>query len=300
MSRQVHVLGAGVVGSFLMRTLEAEGIDFTWYDPDFDPESSPVQLCAWKASTGCIFPSGEKTDEKNYEHFEESARRLGVEYEVARYCFSQNSIPHRENSKKLLVEKEDSGLKFLNLPSFHVNVQNFVQTTRERYRDRFSTGSHTESLNVHAHGFHKALKTDYRWGWHARARLRTREPGRFCFNLKEGRFIVGYLYPIPGTEEYYLGTHFLYQREAKEVEWKDKHLKMLEHIQSKTAGFIESIDVDWDTRVVGWRPAYVKEQESPAVVEKDGVLFLRPQMANGLRHHVTFLEEVLKEIKEKL
>lgn len=298
MQKKVHILGAGVVGSFLMRALEKENIEFSWFDPDHHSGNSEV--CAWKASTGCIFPSGEKIDEENYEKFQDSARRLGVEYETAEYCFSQNSIPHKANSKKLEVVEEKHQLKFLNKPSFHVNVQEFVKSTRKKYQGRFLQTAPKESLIIQAHGFHEALKTDYRWGWHARAKVQTVDGKRYCFNLKEGRFIVGYLYPIPGSDEYYLGTHFLYQKRPKAVEMKDKHTKMLSHIKNKTDGFVSNIDVDWNSLVVGWRPAYVKEEESPAVLEKDGCLFLRPQMANGLRHHVTFLSEVLPEVKKRL
>lgn len=295
--RRVHVLGAGLVGCILMRRLEVEEIDFTWMDPDYDPEVESPKFCAWKASTGCVYPSGNPTDKANYEKFEDSARRLGMEYEVAEYCFSQASIPHREKSKELQVVSQEEQLKFLNKPSYHVNVQKFVEDTRHLYRRQFSKEMQLDSQIVHAHGFHTVETTDYRWGWHAKAKVNTPDNRRICFNLKEGRFVVGYLYPCPGTDEYYLGTHFIYQKEAKELEMKDKHLKMLDHIQSKVGAFAD-IEVDWDTLVTGWRPAYKDSEE--LVISRNGELFLKPQMANGLRHHPEFMDECIRRIKEIL
>lgn len=285
----------GVVGSILARTLEKENIPFTW-------EDSNSTTVAWKASTGCVYPSGEATDKINYERFEDSARRLGMEYEVAEYCFSQNSIPHKDGDKTLMVSRQEECLKFVNKPSFHVNVQDFVEQTRMDMIDFRSDGSGQPSgapLVVHAHGFHQAETTDYRWGWSAEADVILAKPQkqRICFNLKEGRFIIAYLYPKPGTNRYYIGTHFIYQKTAKELDLKDKHLRTLAHIQGKVGEFAQIVP-DWSTVQFGWRPAYTESEE--AVIERNGELFLKPQMANGLRHHVTFMEEVISEIKRRL
>lgn len=290
-------MGAGLVGCIIMRTLEAAGIEFTWWDPDF--ENQGEKYCAWKASTGCVYPSGVPLDYTNYMQFEESAGKLGLEYEKAEYCFSQKSIPHKEKAKHLEVVKEEAGLKFLNQPSYHVNVQKFVEETRKMCRRQYTTQPQPHALIVHSHGFHQVQETDYRWGWHAKAKVKTPNNRRICFNLKEGRFIVGYLYPIANTDEYYLGTHFMYQKEIRDVEMKDKHLKMLAHINSKISNFAE-VTPDWDTLVSGWRPAFKDKTDDAAVVVKNNELFLRPQMANGLRHHVTFSQQVLNQIKEHL
>lgn len=295
MPRPVHIRGMGLVGSILARSLEREGIEFCWEDND----SSTV---AWKASTGCVYPSGEATDKINYERFEDSARRLGMEYEVAEYCFSQNSIPHKEGDKALVVSRQEAGLKFVNRPSFHVNVQDFVQQTRMDmidYRIGGSGSPYGNALTVNAHGFHQELTTDYRWGWSAEAdvTLKNPQPQRICFNLKEGRFVIAYLYPKPGTGKYYIGTHFIYQKTAKQLDLKDKHTRTLAHVQAKVGEFAEIVP-DWSTIQYGWRPAYTESEE--LVLERRGELFLKPQMANGLRHHVTFIEEVLRRIKESL
>jgi hypothetical protein len=296
--RKIRLVGMGVVGSIIARKLEAEGIDFCWFDPEV--VGTPVAISAWKASTGCIYPSGDKTDKENYSRFEESARLLGMEYEVAEYCFSQNSIPHHENDKTLKVVRTEGDLKFLNLPSFHVNVQKFVESTREKFKDRFSAEHHKQNLTVITHGFHQAAPTDYRWGWSAPCSLEYSSPrsNRLCMNLKEGRFNNSYIYPKHGTNEFYIGTHFIYQKTPKMLSTDDKIKKIFNHIQSKVGSYA-TIAPDWSRLVHGWRPAYI-DDNAPDILEKNGLLYLKPQMANGLRHHVLFSEKVIQEIKDRV
>lgn len=295
MSRKVHIRGMGVIGSILARELQAQGIDFSWFDPEIHHQSP--KFVAWKASTGCVYPSGNRLDRDNYERFENSAKRLGMEYEVADYCFSQKSIPHHENDKTLKVVEEIDGLKFLNLKSFHVNPQKLVISTRELFKDRYIESPNFGDLVVTAHGFHGVRPTDYRWGWSGEAEVTYQHTPRICFNLKEGRFNNSYLYPKPGTDKYYIGTHFIYQKTPKPLDTEEKVKNIIAHIQSKIEK-VATLKVDMSSIVHGWRPAYEESEE--VVVEVNGELFLKPQMANGLRHHVTFMEQILSEIKRRI
>lgn len=286
--KKIHIIGMGVVGSILARHLHEQGIEFSWFNED-------KEFTAWKASTGCIYPSGDELDNFNYERFPESAKRLGINYEEALYSFTQKSIPHHEGDKSLQVISQDGLLKFVNKPSYHINVQELVKHTREKFIGKFRTQAPEGSFVIHAHGFHGAMQTDYRWGWSCEATLQVpQREVRICFNLKEGRFNNSYIYPKPGTEKYYFGTHFIYQRAPKHLETLKKAEKILEHVNSVLPDSYK-IRPDFSTIVEGWRPAFT--EPGPCGVYKDGEFYIRPQMANGLRHHVSLLYAIDEHIQ---
>lgn len=279
----------GLIGSILARKLHEEGIEFSWEDTDSN-------FCAWKASTGCVYPSGNTKDAYNYSKFEDSATRLGMEFEVAEYCFSQNSIPHKENDKTLKISKTDGFLKFLNKPSYHVNVQQFVENSREIFK-QFRNPKPENAFVINAHGYHQYFKSDVRWGWSCTAKIELSNPqqNRICFNLKEGRFINVYLYPKPGTNNYYFGTSFIFQNKIKELLTAPKVAKSVVHAQNKIQNFA-SIEL-LDDVIQGWRPAY-SDDNTPDFVVSDDQMFLKPQMANGVRHHISFFESIMPEIRK--
>ena len=53
--KPVHLEGFGVLGSLIGWELEQRGVPFTWHDTD-------EEVCAWRACTGAIFPTGEAAD----------------------------------------------------------------------------------------------------------------------------------------------------------------------------------------------------------------------------------------------
>jgi len=278
----------GLIGCTLARKLQQEGIEFSWEDND-------AVFSAWKASTGCVYPSGNPKDAYNYKKFQDSAAGLGMEYEVADYCFSQNSIPHKENSKELSVNSTDGQLKFLNLPSFHVNVQDFVLNTREKFKS-LRRQEAQDVFTIHANGFHQYHPSDWRWGWSTTAKVTLKTPSkqRICFNLKEGRFVNVYLYPKPQTEDYYFGTSFIFQRKMKNLETDNKIIKSLAHAKSKIENFA-GIELFGEVQQ-GWRPAYTSDSLPDYHVHENN-MYLKPQMANGVRHHISFFENIMDGIK---
>jgi len=292
---QIYIQGFGIIGCLLAVRLEDLGVPFTWFDSD-------EKVQAFKASTGCCYPSGEAVDKANYERFPAEVLShpwISKFTEVANYAFTQKSIPHDAPRSGLQVVSDFNGCKLLNKPSYHINAQEFVAQTRARFADRNSPVAPQGAFVIHAHGFHAVRPTTYRWGWHAKAKVTILEPGlildkRTCFNLKEGRFNSSYLYPVPGSDEYYLGTHFIFQRKAKDLNMEGKAEYILNHIQ-KVAGSVLEVEVVPGSVVTGWRPAF--EEEGPAYILEGGELFLRPQMANGWRHHLTLMDQVIPEIQ---
>lgn len=304
----VHIKGFGLIGSLLAWELSFRKIDFTWEDNE-DPK------CAWRASTGCIYPSGEPLDALNYnlwlEEFssnlvfnansEHSNNRKPIELfaESVPYGFTQKSIPHGNNSKELKVVESVGNIKILNKQSMHVNIQKFVKFTQNFFHS-LRIQQPKNALTIHAHGFHKYKQTDYRWGWSVECEVDGEvfdKYPRFCLNAKEGRFVNAYLYPKPRTGYYYLGTHFIYQKEQKELQIGDKVNKIIEHIKKVTNDSV-FINPTKDP-VIGWRPAYT-EEFSTAFIQEGSNLFLTPKSANGLRHAPLFIKEIADAIQENL
>ncbi len=304
----IHLVGLGVNGSILARALAWEGHTFSWNDSEVD--GNPAPHTAWNASTGCIYPSGDNICNRNYELFPASASILGIKYETADYSFTQSSIPHKGVDAKFYVESELSTpqgrLAFMNRPSYHVNPQELVLSTRKLFAERYRATPPVWSQIIVTHGFHKAKPTDYRWGWSAAVTLKlrpelimhTRNHKRICFNLKDGRFRPYYLYPKEGTNEYYFGTAFQYQKIPKSLDGRDKMEKLLEFLKGNPIASLADITAIPGTLREGWRPAYFLDTASPPFHTKDGVIYLRPQMANGIRHFPLYMEEILVHLRK--
>lgn len=290
---RVHLNGMGLVGSLLALELQRRGVGFSWWDADED-------VTAWRASTGCVYPSAEAVDLVGYNRWAkvlaEGSEPVCRFAEVVPYAFTQKSIPHGAGSKALRVIERHGSVKVLNKPSFHVNVQAFVEYTRAALaslRARPEPGG----LLVHAHGFHRRMTTDYRWGWSApcvvSGSVFDRHP-RLCLNAKEGRFVNAYLYPRPGTSQYYVGTSFIYQREPRPLLVDEKVDRIIAHIKRVTGGGL-GIELAGSV-TAGWRPAY-SAAGSAAFIRDGNEVFIRPQSANGLRHAPVWLERVASEVE---
>jgi hypothetical protein len=305
MSR-VHIKGFGLIGSLLAWELTERKIDFTWEDNE-----TPG---AWKASTGCIYPSGEPLDAENYNlwlkafssgfsespYGAENRKPIELFAEAVPYGFTQKNIPHGNNSKELRVVESVGNIKILNKQSMHVNVQKFVDFT-QKFFYTYRTQQPNDALIVHAHGFHKFKTTDYRWGWSVECNVSgpvfDKYP-RFCLNAKEGRFINAYLYPKPTTPHYYLGTHFIYQRQQKQLEIGNKIQKIIEHIKKVTDGTV-NIELTADP-VTGWRPAYTEDFAHSFILDGGNNLYVTPKAANGLRHAPSYIQEIADVIQENM
>lgn len=296
---KVHFKGFGLVGSLLAWELHQRKIDFSWDDEDKD--------CAWKASTGCIYPSGEPFDALNYDlwlkkltQISDKLNPIEIFFEKVNYGFTQKSIPHGNNSKELKVVESIGDVKILNKQSIHMNVQKFVQFTRNFFWANFTKNTEPNVLIIHAHGFHKYRPTDYRWGWSVACTVSGEvfdKYPRMCLNAKEGRFINAYLYPRPMTNEYYLGTHFIYQKTQKNLEIGNKVDKIISHIKKVTNNQVE-IELA-GTPTVGWRPAYVDEFPH-AYIQEGREMYVTPKSANGLRHAPSYIKEIADTIEAQI
>src|ERR1700755_809406 len=165
MTYHIHIEGMGVLGSLIAHQLTTEfaGIHLTWHDID-------VGCNAWRACTGAVYPSGDRSDEWARSRWWLSAtHKLGPKFvERANYWFSQKHPPHK--GKYQIVTKLGS-LKCADPQSIHFNAQTFVPWMQERL-GQFRKEGASSSANAYivAHGFGPRL-SHYYWGWSRRGRL---------------------------------------------------------------------------------------------------------------------------------
>lgn len=281
----VHLSGLGLIGSLVALQLEAKGIDFTWHDADSGKT-------AWKASTGCVFPTGDEQDMKNLQHWDAMLRRKDVFssvvsrcVETAQWTYISKHPPH--SGAKI-------GIKELGqVGPFHIsdhrtlqfNVQRLVSKVRERYQELSVAEKPKDSILVVTHGSASAVR--YQWGWSINASLKLSKEledwqrqleRRLCLYLRQG-YATRYLYPKPRTSLYYGGTSSVSQNFPRPLDAHEHLKKWLEKIPEVTEGHVEIVKYSEPTE--GWRP--VASELAPLVNSRGRVVALRPMAGNGVR-----------------
>ena len=305
---KIHINGMGLVGCFLALRFEAEGWEFTWSDPDPYGKNDNVPQ-AWKASTGCAYPSGDPTEFAAYERIRKLVQTYRQEdfhirrnCEQALYAYLSKGIPHDGAKNKLLkrVDKLDrpfgnaddlNQFNFLNYPSIHLNAQEFVPDIRRIFSDRFSENKpEKDRLIVNSSGFLECVRSHVVWGWNVVAPvsygkgdlylgstlgLFSKEfgdfdkPNRICFNLQTDRYSYHYIYPCPRTDLHYIGTSMIFQKRWKPLEVAPKVEKLFAKIYEVFGKGNIKIG-----KVVsgsqGWRPVSKFPPDYSIMVEENG------------------------------
>lgn len=278
---KVHIEGMGVNGCLLAHQLRRVGIDFTWHDID-------VPKTAWKASTGAIYPSGSLKfgpDQKCYDVW--SAWFNELQYapwlERSNWVYCTKKPPHEARYEF----REVAGLKIGMAPSFHLNAQVMVPSTRLTFEAGQRKGRVDADLTVVSHGFGERLGHAY-WGWHRPVRLRY--PTEFdvgglrpAIYLRPNRVEMAYAYPIPGTDMWYAGSSIIKQKYGsfKSLETWPKYERWKRTFEKYSKGVVE-IEAAGDC-VEGWRPATAPE-DTAWLRRKGNVVTLRPLWNSGIRH----------------
>lgn len=285
----VHLEGMGLNGSLLARLLDRHGIAFTWHDPD-------KEVTAWKASTGAIYPSGSEKfgpDEacRNVWGVWHHTKLFPRLVEACAWVFNhKGNGPHGLKGE---VRRTPFGLGISEHTSYHLNAQRLVRQTRKMFEDKevaFNPQRFTVDFYIVTHGFKERLSHAY-WGWTRLVKLqydpdRFRMPGtkRPAFYFREGRFVMCYAYPVPGTPWWYSGSSLIKQKvgafkklvmQPKYERWHDYFYK-LGHGEVKVAEAGEYLQ--------GWRPAARDADKDWVRRSEDNVLTLRPLWNSGIRH----------------
>lgn len=290
---RVHIEGMGLTGSMLAHMLWRNEVDFTWHDSK-DPR------VAWQASTGAIYPSGS-------EKFgpDEACREVWAQWheqdvfqgatERSLYVFSTKSPPH---GGKYATEQTAHGLQIAGESSYHLNAQLLVPRTRELFaagevQPAFAPKMDDVDWYIQAHGWGRRLSHVY-WGWTRLVKLdydagygaspfEGMPDGRPCFYFREGRFIMAYAYPVPGTPWWYAGSSIIKQPilGRKSLSMPDKYDRWKANFERLGGGAVRVAEEG--EFIEGWRPAAKDDDEAWTRVRGNAIT-VRPLWNSGIRH----------------
>lgn len=280
----VHLEGMGLQGALLAHRLSMYGMPFTWHDTD-------APHCAWKASTGAIYPAGainHGPDQECYDvwkawyehgYFERSHLERS-----AGFVFCTKNPPH----KGTYAHQEYAGDNLrIGAPSYHLNAQAFVEAMRNQHYLKRHKGPNTNvSTYIITHGWGQRLAFAY-WGWTRKVRITAtfdRVNGeRAAFYFRPNRFSMAYAYPIPGSNYYYAGSSILKQRLGKfhDLDPVPKYERWKRIFEEQGAGHVKVAEEG--DYLTGWRPA-AAETDTAWVRVRSGLITLRPLWNSGIRH----------------
>lgn len=296
----IHIVGMGIPGCLLAVLLDREGIDFTWEDRECSPDPQgviPVRT-AWKASTGCIYPSGSTKfgpDEACREVwlnwctsglFEEAMEPNVLE--VANWIFNHKKPPH---GGKYEFEQLAPNLRMATrAKSLHLNAQQLVVEVRRKFdarRRAFGTYMRlTNATVIHTHGFTHRLSHVY-WGWTRLVGLdysgiELRKGIRPAFYFREGLLNMSYAYPVPNTPYWYAGSSLIKQQPSamKELDVEKHYQRWLKNFERMAGGHVKVLSAD-DTPMQGWRPA---SKDEDWLQSRGCEIWFRPLWNSGIRH----------------
>lgn len=299
--KTIHLEGMGVNGCLIAHQLRRLGLDFTWHDTD-------EQVVAWKASTGAIYPSGSVKfgpDELCYNVWRDWFNELQYApwLERSNWTFITKRPPHEAKYEF----KEVEGFKIGALPSFHLNAQQMVASTRLTFADKRRVELPHRGKNYQApdlyiitHGFGARLGAAY-WGWMRPVRLsypKALGAGglRPAFYFRPNRVQMAYAYPIANTDMWYAGSSIIKQKAGlpKSYDIEPKYEKWQELFQRLAGGQVEVTEAG--DCVEGWRPATAPD-DTAWLRRKGNVISLRPLWNSGIRHYPYQWAGLLQQLK---
>jgi hypothetical protein len=296
----IHLQGMGVIGSALAWALHARGIPFTWSDTD-DP------ITSWRASTGAVYPSLSERDAAGYRGWERwfasppwtplKERRI---VERAAYWYCTKMPPH---GFKTAPARTVGRMKMHPLPSFHLNAQTLVPLTRQHFASLERPLSVSGERLVVAHGFNDRLRR-YVWGWMRPVVLDTSnlDAGglRPSVYLRQGRVVMAYAYPIPGTIYWYAGSTLLVQGTPKTRDPENDVARWRRRWDQLTGGLCPVLG-HYGPAVQGWRPSTGPVGQEPMQrlweEREAGTLVVMPCWHSGVRWLPLIVEELLEKVQ---
>ena len=301
---KIHLQGMGLLGSIIAWHLEERCIPFVWSDID-------ANVCAWRASTGCVYPSGDNAEFDAYVQWREWnnggapwSDRLGHISETAAYWFLTKNPPH---GAKYGIANQVGKLRMGTRPTVQVNVQRFVEDTRRAFFARHWTGEPaTDSTVVVSHGYDRRRLSHFKWGWSAKVKLEVAPEilwksevfGRPNLYLKRGAmsFLI-YAYPVPGEpEHWYAGSSVIRQTTPKALEVEKKFAFWKRCVEETSEGAVKVLEASYFSE--GWRPC-AKDDDTEFSRWIDGQLVVRPMSHSGVRLSPLVVDDVLGKLNLK-
>lgn len=282
----VHIEGMGVTGSLIAHRLAQAGVQFTWHDTE-----QPVN--AWRASTGAIYPSGSEKfgPDEQCRHQWLRWQKDGFLHdeadpvlEMCEWVYCTKSAPHDGR----YTWRPWGQLKIADPVHLQLNAQALVQKTRDQFAaERRETTEPGADWHIVAHGWGQRLGHLY-WGWTRLVRLqyddsRLVDGRRPAFYFRQGRFVMTYAYPVPGTPWWYAGSSIIKQPKERpnELGVVDKYDRWRENFLRLGAGQVAIVDEGKFFH--GWRPA-ARGIDDRWVTQRHNTLTVRPLWNSGIRH----------------
>lgn len=297
-----HIQGMGLMGSLVAMTLEDEGLDFTWDDIDRD-------ITAWHASTGAVFPTEDAHSEyRSFIQFRQEESVAGehlLEHsELGAWCYVAENPPHggADIGVEEVTRISESEVRVSSHASIHVNVANLVRDARARYGDRRREKASSKRRLIVSHGFDAAKR--FGWGWHREVQLVLSDEfeqalmgTRPCIYLRKGYQIM-YIYPMPGTDSYFIGTS---NNIGTTPKWKEQQEvinkdfgRVRKRVEETCGDHVQLLRARPPSQ--GWRPYPAKGDDRPMVYEEDSHLQIKPQKGSGLRFWPRTRTELLEAL----
>jgi len=275
-----HLHGMGVLGAFFAWELFAAKKAFTWNDID-------AEHVAWKASTGLIYPSGEPEEMRAYHGWSKWHQRgapwtahLGRLSENGAFWFSSKHPPH---GAKYDILTHIGPLYLGAYPSYHFNVQRFVEQSRLFFAERRTDDVPTGAQQIISHGFR--IADHYVWGWSRKVKLLVSEevliasPARPTFYLRENRFQFAYANLVPNTPYHYAGSSTLSQKKLKGYSMEPKYA-LWKELFARLTGDLVLVAEEEQPLIEGWRPAMALKKQ---LYKQDDIYYAPAMGGSGVR-----------------
>jgi hypothetical protein len=288
----------GLTGALLAWWLERWDCDWTWHDTE-------TAVNAWQASTGAIFPAGARgsVDRTTFDNWTKWLHGPAIYprrfFEPANYWFNHKHPPHGGYDDCQAIGRH--GLQRSSLLSYHLNAQAFVLATRKKFaKQRLPSAAFSADVAVVAHGFGKRLHHVV-WGWTVPVELDfpvyMADSYRPCLYLREGRFVMAYAYPMPGTDPqtWYAGSSLIHQREPRPLEVMPKFERWRRLVKTLSRGAVKVLSHGKPRQ--GWRPAEAEPHCAPRVKRRGNMLEVPPLWHSGIRWFPAVLEQLEREMR---
>lgn len=275
----IHIEGMGWLGAALAIRLERAGLDFTWHDEDRAHN-------AWRASTGLVFPAGDRRSIHGLRGWARWRRAklfpIGLTAPAV-YCYAHKDPPHGGR-----YAVADLGwLRAAEAPCYAVDVPAVVAYARKHFANQRRTEAPRNTHLVVAHGYSARLAS-HMWGWSAPVRLDVPDDVRdVCglrlpaFYAKAHRFLMVYAYPIPTRAGWWwAGSALVAQQTPRGGDpragldrWRAAFPRLYPRL----------VLLDAEEPIEGWRPRGTAVDPLGLDIAKDGRITFPPLWHSGVR-----------------
>jgi hypothetical protein len=199
--------------------LTRAGVPFTWHDVE-------LTACAWRASTGMVYPAGDARSMRNLDRWWEwytSNLFPGMARPVS-YVYTHKAPPHEGRYRQDNLGPYRVG----HSAGIAVDVPAIVAAARTLFAAQRRASAPAGARVIRTHGFGGRLG-GYRWGWNAEIKLELPDdlaslPRTPALYSRRGRFQIVYAYVIPTRPGWWWAGSSLVAQQTPRTLDVQKHL----------------------------------------------------------------------------